>query len=323
MQEPNDIEQDPIASLLRRAGRRPQPPGEVVARIRAQVHAEWAAGVRRRRRRRWMALAASVGVLALVAFLALGLPKRQQPVIVAQTEAGARSIVLGEQIDAAPGQGLVLHAQAGGATVRIAGGSSVRFEAPEQLRLLAGSLYVDTGDTAVSGAAEAVNPRLVVLADRVSIEHVGTQFLVRMTMTGARVDVAVRSGSVVMRSMEDTATLTRGEMGRIDTSAGAAPGIQRFQVPVSGEQWSWVDDLAPPLVIEGVSLYEALRQLSHEAGFELRFESSQAETAARETVLHGPALRLMPARALQALLATTNLTGEVRSGDSTLMIRMR
>ncbi|MDR2214468.1 MAG: hypothetical protein LBE59_01345, partial [Nevskiaceae bacterium] len=63
---------DAIEHLLRQAGRRALVPEDAAARIRAQVHAQWMAGVQQRRRQRWMALAACVAVLAVGAVLALG-----------------------------------------------------------------------------------------------------------------------------------------------------------------------------------------------------------------------------------------------------------
>jgi ferric-dicitrate binding protein FerR (iron transport regulator) len=276
------------------------------------------AGVQQRRRQRWMALAACVAVLAVGAVLALGGLTGRQRAVVAQVEAGAQDIVAGERFDVPAGsKGLVLRTQPGGIALRVAGGSAVQFETPDRLRLLAGSVYVDTGE----GEASSQSP-FIVLADQVSIAHVGTQFLVRFAERN--VDVAVRSGAVAMRTAGDSATLRRGQLGHVAAGeAGAASVIERREFAVSGEAWSWVDELSPPLAIEGLSLYEALVRLAREAGLELQFESAQAETAARETLLHGPALNLPPERVLQAVLVTTNFSGEIGSQGAVLTIRMR
>lgn len=310
MQEPDN--QDPIARLLRQAGRRPQPSAEALVRIREKVHAEWAAGVQRRQRNRWMAMAAALGVLALAAVLFVGMRGHEQPVV-AQVETGNRGVQQGERLDVAPGKGLVLHTEAGHATIRVAGGSSIQFEAPEQLRLLSGSVYVDA-----LIEADAVVPRLVVLADRAAVEHIGTQFLVRKD--DERVDVAVRSGSVELRTPKASATLARGETGRIDS---AGQEIQKGTIPTSGEQWAWADALVPPLAIEGLSLLEALTRLSREAGYEMSFDSPEIERSARETVLHGPAMSLPPGRALQVLLATTDFEAVFPPEGSRMLVRMR
>lgn len=319
MQDINDNDRDPIAGLLRRAGRRPQPSAEAAARIRAQVHAEWAAGVAQRKRQRWMALAASVGVLALAGVLALGLRGHGAPDLVAQVAATDRGVAVGERIEAAADRGLVLHTGAPGdpgAEVRLAAGSALRFEAAGQVRLLAGSLYVDTHQSGGSDHA-----RLVVLADRASIEHIGTQFQVRRA--DGTVDVAVRSGSVKVTAAAASATLQRGELGRLHEDAQGGQSIERLLVSASGEPWAWVDGLSPPLAIDGLSLYDALSQLAREAGLDLKLASPEVELAAHQTVLHGPALDLPPAAALQAVLVTTSLAAEPGPDSSTLLIQAR
>jgi ferric-dicitrate binding protein FerR (iron transport regulator) len=321
MKDSNDNEtgMDPLSGLLRRAGKRPQPPEDAVARIHAKVHAEWTAGVRQRRRRQWMAVAAAVVGIGLVGMLAVGLRDRQPPVVVAHAAAGDKTITIGERVEARPDRGLVLQTQTNGArsvAIRLAPGSALQFEAADHLRLLTGSVYIDTGE-----ASQGDPAHLLVLADRASIEHVGTQFLVQLT--AQHVNVAVRSGNVVVRSAKDSATFQRGELARIGTGFNGGPGIERLTVATSGETWAWADTLAPSLVIEGLSLHEALTSLSHEAGVELDFDSTGVEETARQTVLHGPALDLPPGPALHAILATTNLTGQAEPGSSQLLIRAR
>jgi ferric-dicitrate binding protein FerR (iron transport regulator) len=313
--EPNN---DAIARLLRGAGKRPVPPADAAARIHAHVRAEWLASVAKRRQQRWVAMAASL-LVAAVSVWWIATPTRQvSSVVVARLEAQGRELRVGEQVRTS-NSGLVMRiADATGRSydLRLAANSQLRWSAEHEVTLLSGSLYVDTGS-----AKAAVGPPLVVLASSVRIEHIGTRFMTRLV--DGRVEVAVRDGRVQMHTKDATALLVAGDGGRALVSPGAVANIERLRTSPSGLYWEWADTLSAPVTLEGQSLLAVLQRLAFEGGVELRFASSRIEEQARSTTLHGPALGLPPLQAMQAVLATTQLVGEIQSEGSQVLIRER
>lgn len=331
----NEPDIDPIARLLRRAGRRPVPPPDTVARIRAQVHAEWKAGVARRSQQRWLAMAASVALLAAGTWWTLSLRDRLPAAIVARiergnprlhidgaarsTQTGANDIMLGDRIETPADRGIVLKtipATADGAaiTLRLAAASSVRWEAAGQVRLLRGGLYVDTGEPHARAPAFAID------AGDSHVEHIGTQFMT--TLDGEQVNVAVRDGIVRVSASGETATFERGQQARVLRAADGRSTIDRVAVDPAGAAWGWADALAPRVLIEGETLLAVLQQMAREGGIALRFESAAVQSETGTTLLHGPALELPPLQALQAVLATTSFRLEPQPDGSQLLVRM-
>ena len=88
----NEEQNDPIATLIRAAGKRPQVDAERLARVRAAVHDEWRDAVGARRRTRWLAVAAAA-VLALVAGAIALIPRDEVFNATVRVEPGARFTV--------------------------------------------------------------------------------------------------------------------------------------------------------------------------------------------------------------------------------------
>ena len=114
-----------------------------------------------------------------------------------------------------------------------------------------------------------------------------------------------------------------GELGRMGLNATGVTPMQRARVGSSGEEWSWVDELAPSLEIDEQSLWSVLQRAAQEGGLEIRFESAAVEQRARETVLHGPALAMPPRQALDAVLVTTAYRAEPDGDGRSLLVRPR
>src|SRR6185503_16861675 len=72
----NDDEKDPIATLVRLAGRRPEVDVERTARVRSAVADEWRATMRRRR---WTRVAVAAGIAATIAGVLLTRPRTKPP----------------------------------------------------------------------------------------------------------------------------------------------------------------------------------------------------------------------------------------------------
>jgi len=327
---------DPVARLLREAGRRTGPSPEAFDRIRAQVHAEWRSGLAHRRRVRWMAMAASVVVLVAGGLWTFALRDvsgpASMPVRVAHVVQGASSltveraprptgatspadeIAVGDRLVSAAGAALALDGRGVAASLRLSPGASARWRSADEIELLAGSAYLSVAHDATSRAADP----LVIEAGGVRIAHLGTQYLATLRPDGAVV-VAVRDGRVRVERGPDGVTLDRGEQVRL--RAGSAP--ERGGIDVDDERWAWVDALAPAVQIAGRSLLVVLQELAAEGGYELAFADAAVEREAATATLEGPELKLPPDRAVQRVLSTTLLRAEVDGAAGRITVRQR
>lgn len=329
---PGPEEGDDVARLLRQAGKRAVPSPDMVERVRTQVHAVWREELVRRRRRRVLAVAASVMTLTFAGLWMLQQRGANAPQVVASIERGSAelgiqgeragpdaTVLVGDRLETGPDAGAVLRL-AGDAgsnkSLRLAPGTRIDWVGPGQVRLLAGQVYLDAG-AATPGASTAI----AFEAAGVRIQHVGTRFLVALSDT--HLDVKVRDGTVRVEGAGEVALLQGGELGRMGLEKSGVTPMQRLPVGSSGEEWSWVDDLAPSLEIDEQSLWSVLQRAAQEGGLEIRFESAAVEQRARETVLHGPALAMPPRQALDAVLVTTAYRAEPDGDGRSLLVRPR
>ncbi len=330
---PGPEEGDDVARLLRQAGKRAVPSPDMVERVRTQVHAVWREELARRRRRRVLAVAASVMTLTFAGLWMLQQRGANAPQVVASIERGSAELsIQGER--AAPGRDGARWRSARdrpGCRGRPAPGGRRQLEQepatctgyPHRLggrqgrcACLRGRLYLDAG-AATPGASTAI----AFEAAGVRIQHVGTRFLVALSDT--HLDVKVRDGTVRVEGAGEVALLQGGELGRMGLEKSGVTPMQRLPVGSSGEEWSWVDDLAPSLEIDEQSLWSVLQRAAQEGGLEIRFESAAVEQRARETVLHGPALAMPPRQALDAVLVTTAYRAEPDGDGRSLLVRPR
>ncbi len=332
---------DPVARLLQQAGRRTVPPADMVERVRRQVHAAWRGELSRKRRSRNLAVAASILTMTLGGWWATQPRDAQPPTVVASIErspaglsihgAGHRNapgdahpgvgtlVAVGDRLDTGPGGGALLRVSGVGASqasLRLAPDTHLVWQAPGRLQLLGGQVYLDTGLNGQDGGSV-----LAIEAAGARIEHVGTRFLV--ALSGDVLDVKVRDGTVRIKAAGEVSLLESGEFGRLDRAGSGVPQIERQRVDISGEDWSWVDTLAPALNIDEQSLWSVLQRAAHEGGLQLRFESPELVREARETVLHGPALTMSPRQALDAVLVTSGFVAVPDGDGRQLLVRRR
>jgi ferric-dicitrate binding protein FerR (iron transport regulator) len=280
----NDNEKDPIATLLRVAGPRPKVNPEVTARVRAAVAEEWRATIRRRRIVRFgvaAAIAATVGAVLLVR----PTPETTQVVppapIVARV--GVETYRAGAEI-ALPENG---------ATLRIAGGTRLRFDAIDSATLHHGAVYY--ADDA-SGAGVTLHTPFG------DVRDVGTRFEVQVRDDAVR--VRVRDGAVLLR-----ATTARAGTEVVATHTS----IAERKIATSGAEWAWIENAAPPVVLEGKSLEQVLRLIAIEKGLTLDWRGS-------DQLLRGD-VPLSVSEALDAATAAAGVTYRIQ-GDR-LIVRGR
>ena len=166
---------------------------------------------------------------------------------------------------------------------------------------MAGELYARDDPAATLATA----PGLTIETPHGSIRDIGTQFIVAVLPQATEATVRegvirVRSGDreVTVRATGDGARRSRlGPGGDIDVTAAAG----------RGRDWKWIHEASPPFVIDGRTAHEFLVWAAREDGLALRYTSRDVERLARETLLRGNAHVTDPERAVEPVLAGTDL----------------
>lgn len=274
-------ENDPIATLVRLAGRRPEVDAERTARVRAAVADEWRATTRRRR---WTRVAAAAAVAAAIGGVMLMRPGTEAPAPFVQT-AAARELMTPRDA--------TTNVDWNGGTLRLDRETHLRIDSPRSATLLRGAIYY-ANDT--PGVAVTIKTPFG------DVRDVGTRFEVRLQDDAVR--VRVRDGAVIVR---DTTARAGTELVAGRTS------IASRTIRTSGEEWAWIENAAPPIVLEGKSLDEVLRRVAIEKGLTL-------ERSGPDRTLHGD-VPLSVGEALDAATAAAGVTYRIE-GDR-LIVRGR
>lgn len=272
----NDQENDPIATLVRLAGRRPGVDGERTARVRAAVADEWRATVRRRR---WARVAVAAAIAATIGGVLLMRP-RTEPLAPAPTRFVETS-------------GSTTSVEWNGGTLRLDRETQLRIDTPRTATLLRGAIYYANDTT---GAAVTIHTPFG------DVRDVGTRFEARLRDDALR--VRVRDGAVIVR----------GTTARAGTELVAnRTSVTSRAVATSGEEWAWIENAAPPIVLEGKSLDEVLQRIAIEKGLTL-------QRSGPDQTLHGD-VPLSVSEALDAATAAAGVTYRIE-GDR-LIVRGR
>jgi ferric-dicitrate binding protein FerR (iron transport regulator) len=307
--ELEDPNQDALGALVRAAGPRALPPAEQVARARVRVHDEWRASLSTQRRVRigWLA-AAAVALFAVgVGFYLWPRPEVGVQVAVADRVSGAVQLLNGKtdretslHVNAAlhdgdsvatGADGRVLLSWLNGGEVRVDRDSIVEIDSGAALRLLEGTLYVDTRTS-----NESATP-LAILTSVGVVRHVGTRFEVRVADGGTR--VRVRDGTALFTGT-DHAVVLIGSGQQLSVAEGRSALVDG---PGPADAvWEWTSTISPQFDIEGRSLYDSVEWLAHEAGLKIVYANSAVRARAQLILVHGN-VEGMPTRdALVAVL---------------------
>lgn len=317
-------EDETMARLFRLAGSSRSIPADIEARVYEKVAREWAASttkpdservyrtVRREWRRtsspsvtrRWF-VPAALAASTVLAVVLLTQPTRD---IVAPSPVGTIVKLAGAGTDAQfvggniyPGMTLKTNGE-GGLGVALRNAESLRLDANSELvindgddfTLVAGRVYVDTGDFVYRNKGVIIDTQFGAVSD------VGTQFSV--DVSADLLDVAVREGRVDVQSDGQEHVAVAGERLLIEQGQGAEVGaLEPHDV-----YWDWVAELAPVYDLENRSLLDFLRWAARETGKELVFESNDLRMAAMRTDLHGSVDDFTPVEAVRAVMSTTS-----------------
>lgn len=321
-----NVNHEIVEDLLRHATPRQMPPAEAAASARAAVRDEWRATVGRRQRRRRTVGYALAATVIVGTFAALNLLRTPAPVPV-QVASIDKSVgpvyVLGEQAELREtgslkaimsGQTVVTGAGAGlavawgdGGSLRLDQATRVEFTDRESIFLHEGRVYFDSWDaTLASGAADSDAPVLRLRTGLGQVQHVGTQYMVRIDRD--ELVVSVREGEVEIDGDYFDHNAVSGE--QVTLSGSQRPSV--LTIASSGGDWEWIEQTTPVVDVDGRSLHEFLAWVSRELGLQLAFVGD-AESVAQDAILRG-SIDLRPADALRMRLASTALEWRIEEG---------
>ncbi len=317
---------DALAALIRAAGRRQPPPADVEADVRAAARAAWQAKLRARRNRRvWYAAAASLLVAAGVAALLPGLlrpaatPVAEIAVVNGTLVVGqdsnevavdaGRPVLAGERLFAGTGSGATLTLESG-ASLRVRGGTTFEFAAPDDIVLLAGTIYVDS-DTAATDSPIIVETSLGTVTD------IGTQFEVRSGSDALR--VRVRSGLIRLARSTVGEDVDGGPGDEIEV--GADGHVDRRRVAATGPDWEWAEALAIAPAPGTASILDYFEWIARETGRELHFDSDATEFQADLREFVGDSSGMMPMDLLDYISRTSLFDYEIEPDESIAISR--
>jgi ferric-dicitrate binding protein FerR (iron transport regulator) len=269
----NDNEKDPIAMLVRLAGRRAEVNPERAARVRAAVADEWRGTIRRRR---WTRVAIAAAVAATIGGVMLTRPETKPVAPVVTPLASAQA----EITEITVADGSTRSVPWNGGTLRLDSGTHLQFDAARVATLHRGAIYY-ANDT--PGVAVTIRTPFG------EVREIGTRFEVRLRHDAVR--IRVRDGAVVVR---DTTARAGTELLATRTS------VSERKIATSGEEWAWIENAAPPIVLEGKTLGQVLRIVATEKGLTL-------EQNGPDPTLRGD-LPLSMSEALDAATAAAGVT---------------
>lgn len=326
-QEPQDHldSGDMVATLIRAAGRRAEPPQEAYQQVLAAATDAFHRKAGRRHERTWLLWAGAAGVAAF----AIGLMLQWKPPV-AQRETIARIERVIGSVEQATGDvwspldeatvaftrgakirtlagGMAGLSLEGGTSLRLAADTEIMLDTPPQLYLGRGTIYLDHAGGAGTGY------RIETPAG--TARDVGTQF--ELKVTGKALRLRVREGRVEIDRAGQLLSGAAGEQLELD-SRGAAT---RSPIAATDAVWQWAEAVAPAPDVDGRPASVLLAWVARETGRQLHYESMTVEARATNVILHGNIQHLAPLAALDVMLATTDL--EYTLVGDTMEVRIR
>lgn len=321
---------DVLGELVHAAGRRTIPEREDHEYVLQAARAAWQRKLGARRRRRWvLAIAATMAAGAVGVATFLHLMARTPASVIATTvlmhgNSAIRSpgdntwqrlepgtpIAPGSRLRTGTVAGLALQLD-GGISARLDEQSELEIQSSRTMRLLTGTLYLDTGPAQPSGT-------LRVETAMGTVSDVGTIFQIRAQPDSLRIQV--REGRVQLDAVghSDHFLAASGEQLVLEQQRA----VRRSAFPATDPEWAWAEALAADPDLEGRPLLQFLAWVARETGRRLQFQGPDVEAQAREVVLHGKTRDLTPLQALDLMLSTTDLE-YVLSADEAIVIRRR
>lgn len=313
---------DPVAKVIRAAGRRQAPPSEHYEQVFRAAREAWRRKLASRCRNRWLAVAASAAIvvaggtiLQMLAtedtVMAARITVAQGPVELRLDDTDLWENVSGN-LGLAPGAHLRTRADSR-AAIALARGGSLRLDVGTEIivgvgryELVSGTLYFDSDGRADSRPLEIATALGVV-------RDIGTQFEVATSQDLLR--VRVRSGRVAITDLP-VAVEIEGDAGTEIELSPDGNSIRRAFAP-DDEAWTWVQALA--VTPSSQSILSYLNWIARETGKRLEFASRYVERRAESELLIGDAQGHSPTQVLELISETSDFTYQL-TDDGTILI---
>lgn len=321
-------ESDPLAEIIRAAGRRKEPPQEHYDQVYAAARAAWRGKLRTRRSKRWYAIAASIAVMGIAGVLVQRWQVRLPEI------AGSLALIQGsveiresgsETWAGISGSGLRLQDGArlrtdadGAAVLDLATGGSMRLAqgteivvATDTFELVSGRLYFDSYSRPPTAAIRVATPFG-------TVTDIGTQFEVSLSADSIR--VRVREGAITVADGSSVVTAASAGEQLQRTLSG---NWERERIAADAPEWSWAEELARVSESETEPVVVYLRWIARETGKQLEFESPlielQAETSTLSSI--GNLTGMSPRKLLESIPAITDFSYELTDDGAILIGR--
>lgn len=323
-------ENEAVRDLICGAGpREPVPEDDLTAVKRAALR-QWnevvASEQRRVRRSHWrLTMAVAAGLTAVAMLVALWWNRSSTPL--AGEGVAVVEMVTGEAMISNPDASrpatvggelrtgeIVRTGRASGSAsriaIRLASGHSARLDrgsavelGASSLTLRQGAVYIDSGG--VPGR------QIEVVTDLGVVREIGTQFEVRVDTGSAALRVRVREGEVGVHAGAAVQTVAPGEELVIDRHGAGT----RNTVPVIGDGWDWVLEVAPAPKVDAQALREFLAWFRRETGLVPRYGDPELARSAPGITIRGSVQGLTPFEALEVVLAGSDLSYRIEGAD--------
>lgn len=316
---------DLVASLLRAAGKRTEPPEDAYRQVLAAATDAFRSKTSKRHERTWLLWAGAAGI----AVFAIGLMLQWKPPAAQREPIASIERVIGS-VEQATGDvwsplgettvaftrgtkirtlaggmaGLTLD---GGTSLRLAADTEIMLDTPPQLYLQRGTIYLDH--------AGGVGAGYRIETPAGTARDVGTQF--ELQVAGKALRLRVREGRVEIDRDGQRQAGSAGEQLELDVKGA----VTRSSIAATDAAWQWAEAVAPAPDIDGRPASVLLAWVARETGRQLHYETTAVESRATNVILHGNIRHLAPLAALDAMLATTDL--EYTLVGDTMEVRIR
>ena len=317
---------DPLAELVRAAGRRGMPPQKHYDQVYAAVHATWRNKLQARRRRRWYVIAASTALLAVGGMLWQAIPD-PTPDAAARIAIARGTVELhvpardlwtnvSDGIAELPAGARIRTGDDGAVSLRLTDGGSLRLAENTELAFSGNAFEMASGRLYFDSSGRRDDSTIDVDTPLGTVRDIGTQFEVLASTDDLR--IRVRSGSVMLFESAASIPIT-GDTGE-EIRLSAAGQLSRREIAADSPEWAWAESLAVAPDFDNPTVLRYLIWIAEETGKSLEFASENVRLQAELARFAGDPGGLLPTELLVTIAATSDFDCEV-TDHGTILIR--